>query len=92
MMEQETGIHVDQFLQDQIDTVPHLEALLLLWNSRPKPWSVVDMADGLFVAPEAAKESWKTWSGNASLARSGTGEHTVTNQIRIKINSSLLSI
>ena len=57
MMEQENEkYHVDQFLQDQIDTVPHLEALLLLWNSRPKPWSVEEMANGLFVAREAAKE------------------------------------
>jgi hypothetical protein len=47
---------VDQFLHDQIDTIPHLEALLLLWNSRPKVWTIVDMANGLFLAPEAAKE------------------------------------
>ena len=47
---------VDQFLRDQIDTVPHLEALLLLWNSRPKPWSIDDMAKGLFLAREAAQE------------------------------------
>lgn len=47
---------VDQFLQDQIDTVPHLEALLLLWNSRPKAWSVEEMARGLFVARESAKD------------------------------------
>jgi hypothetical protein len=47
---------IDQFLQDQIDTVPHLEALLLLWNSRPKPWLVEDMAKGLYLPPEATKE------------------------------------
>ena len=47
---------VDHFLRNQIDTVPHLEALLLLWNSRPKPWSAEDMAKGLFVASETAKE------------------------------------
>lgn len=50
-----TREEVDQFLQDQIDSVPHLEALLLLWNSRPKSWSGDEMAKGLFVAPEAAK-------------------------------------
>jgi hypothetical protein len=44
-----TGRGVEQFLLDRIDTVPHLEALLLLWGSRPKPWSVEDMAKGLFV-------------------------------------------
>jgi len=51
-----TKEEVDQFLHDQIDSVPHLEALLLLWNSRPKRWSVNDMASGLYVASEAAKE------------------------------------
>ncbi len=52
----QNGPDVDQFLRDHIDTVPHLEALLLLWNSRPKEWSVEEMAKGLFLPPEAAKE------------------------------------
>ena len=47
---------IDQFIHDRIDTVPHLEALLLLWNSRPKLWSVGDVSKGLFVSPESAKE------------------------------------
>lgn len=46
---------VDQFLLSQIDTIPHLEALLLLWNSRPRPWSDEEMAGALFLAPESAK-------------------------------------
>lgn len=56
MMEHgEEKINVDQFLQDKIDTVPHLEALLLLWSSRPKSWTIDEMAKGLYVAPELAK-------------------------------------
>ena len=47
---------VDRFVLDHIDTVPHLEALLLLWNNRPKRWSGEDMAKGLFLAPESAQE------------------------------------
>lgn len=50
------GPEVDQFLRDNIDTVPHLEALLLLWNARPKSYSVKEMGDRLFLAPEAAQE------------------------------------
>ena len=46
---------VDQFLLDHIDTVPHLEALLLLWNSRPKLWPVESMAKALFLTPQSAK-------------------------------------
>lgn len=29
---------------------------MLLWNSRPKPWSMDDMGKGLFLPPETAKE------------------------------------
>lgn len=50
------ALDVDQFLQDHIDTIPHLEALLLLWNSRPKEWSVDEMGKALYLAPEAAQE------------------------------------
>lgn len=47
---------VDQFLLEQIDTVPHLEALLLLWNRRPRAWSVDEMAKALFLTPDAARD------------------------------------
>lgn len=46
---------VDEFILEQIDTVPHLEALLLLWNNQPKQWSVEEMANALYVSPGAAR-------------------------------------
>jgi len=45
---------VNQFILEEIDSVPHLEALLMLWNTRPKPWSVEGMAKALYVSPETA--------------------------------------
>ena len=47
---------VDRFLLEQIDSVPHLEALLLLWNSRPKAWSVDEMAKALFLGSGPSKD------------------------------------
>ena len=47
---------VDQFLLENIDTVPHLEALLLLRNSSPTVWSVEDLAARLFLGSSSAKE------------------------------------
>jgi hypothetical protein len=44
---------VDEFVLAQIESVPHLEALLLLWNSRPKPWSLEQMANSLYISEEA---------------------------------------
>ncbi|HVW08106.1 MAG TPA: hypothetical protein VHC90_05965 [Bryobacteraceae bacterium] len=46
---------VDRFLLDRIETVPHLEALLLLWNSRPKMWSAENTADSLYISTDAAR-------------------------------------
>ncbi|MGH9735016.1 MAG: hypothetical protein ACRD8A_10565 [Candidatus Acidiferrales bacterium] len=45
---------VDRFILEQIDTVPHLEALLLEWKKRPKAWSVDEMAAELYVPGEQA--------------------------------------
>jgi len=47
---------VDKFILGQIDTVPHLEALLLLWNRRPKAWAVDEMAKELYLAPAPTRE------------------------------------
>jgi predicted ArsR family transcriptional regulator len=40
---------------DQIDSVPHLEALLLLWNSRPQTWRPDELARRLYVHSEVSK-------------------------------------
>jgi hypothetical protein len=40
------------FICERIESVPHLEALLLLWNSRPQPWSVENLTKRLYVSHE----------------------------------------
>lgn len=47
---------IDRFIVDEIDSVPQLEALLLVWNNRPRAWSCEDMAKALYVSPDAAWE------------------------------------
>jgi predicted ArsR family transcriptional regulator len=46
---------VDEFIAREMDTVPHLEALLLLWNSRPRQWTVEEMAAALYVSSGEAR-------------------------------------
>jgi len=41
---------VDQFILDEIDSVPHLEALLLLWRSAPQPFSAAQIARQLYIS------------------------------------------
>lgn len=47
---------VDRFILQEIDTVPQLEALLLLWNSRPRQWRNSDLAAALYVSKETTQE------------------------------------
>jgi hypothetical protein len=49
-------LQVDRFILAQIDSVPHLEALLLLFHSRPNVWSVEEMASSLYVNNEVASK------------------------------------
>jgi predicted ArsR family transcriptional regulator len=47
-------LQVALFIIEQIDSVPQLEALLLLFNSRPKAWSIEEMANSLYVRSDVA--------------------------------------
>jgi DNA-binding MarR family transcriptional regulator len=47
---------IDKFILDHIETVPHLEALLLAWSRRPRSWSVEEMARALYIPPDLASK------------------------------------
>jgi hypothetical protein len=51
---------IDEFIIEEIDSVPHLEALLLLWNSRPQTWSAESMGQSLYVRTEVAAKILET--------------------------------
>jgi hypothetical protein len=41
--------HVLRFLAEKIDTVPQLEALLLLWENQPRAWELEEVAARIYV-------------------------------------------
>jgi hypothetical protein len=43
---------VDHFILEEIESVPHLEALLLMWNKRPRQWSLGEMSQALYLSAE----------------------------------------
>lgn len=45
-------LDVYEFIHKNIDSVPHLEAIILLWNSRPVAWSSEELATRLYIDPE----------------------------------------
>lgn len=46
---------VYRFILDQMESVPHLEALLLVWNSRPQAWTVENLARRLYIPVDNAR-------------------------------------
>jgi predicted ArsR family transcriptional regulator len=49
-------LDVYDYILEKIDSVPHLEAVILLWNSRPVGWSAEELASRLYVPTERAIE------------------------------------
>lgn len=47
---------VVRFIADYIDSVPQLEALLLLWDTAPRAWSIDELAARIYVSPQATQD------------------------------------
>ncbi|MGH9616243.1 MAG: hypothetical protein ACRD28_05815 [Acidobacteriaceae bacterium] len=45
-----------EFILENLDSVPHLEALVLLWNSRPVGWTCEELASRLYIPPEKVSD------------------------------------
>lgn len=56
MTQNPANLQVDDFILREIESVPHLEALLLLFNSRPRQWSGEELARALYIPKESAQE------------------------------------
>jgi DNA-binding MarR family transcriptional regulator len=52
---QESEEEALRFLLDQIDSVPELEALLLLWQHRPAYWKISDLVRRLYIDQEQTR-------------------------------------
>ncbi len=52
----EQGPDPYQFLHDNVDSVPQLESLILLWNSRPVGWTEEELASRLYAPPVQVRE------------------------------------
>lgn len=50
-----TEEEVYRFILNQIDSVPQMEALLLVWESRPKQWPDTEIAKRLYIGIDLAK-------------------------------------
>jgi predicted ArsR family transcriptional regulator len=56
MAESNSGTDVYEYILEKIDTVPQLEAIILLWNSRPVGWTADELASRLYIPAEKVAE------------------------------------
>lgn len=49
-------VEVDRFILDEIDSVPHIEALLILWNSRPRACPIDELSALLFLPQDRTRQ------------------------------------
>lgn len=71
-----SATQIDEFLEQEIDTIPHLEALLLAWKTQSRQWTVEEMADELYVDCGKARNILQDLSRRGFLAASeGSSEY-----------------
>ena len=68
----DSGIDVYEFILENIESVPHLEALILLWNSRPVWWTTEELTSRLYVAPDNVQRLLRDLVRLELVAQSGT--------------------
>jgi hypothetical protein len=56
MSERHLGPDPYKFIHQNLDSVPHLESLILLWNSRPVGWTEEELVSRLYIAPEQVRQ------------------------------------
>lgn len=55
MQEEALPEDVLRFIGDRIDSVPHLEALLLLWEDPARRWTIAEIAARVYVSEDIAR-------------------------------------
>ncbi|HEY2471167.1 MAG TPA: hypothetical protein VGI45_25465 [Terracidiphilus sp.] len=56
MPESNSETDVYEYILEKIDSVPHLEAIILLWNSRPVGWTSEELASRLYLRSDKVTE------------------------------------
>ncbi len=61
-----------EFILDKVDTVPHLEALMLLWNSRPVGWTCAELGSRLYIPLDKVGDLLRDLARMQLIAESST--------------------
>jgi len=68
----ETDVY--EYILEKIESVPHLEAVILLWNSRPVGWTAEELASRLYVPTERTVEILKDLIRQQLVQQASSGQ------------------
>lgn len=69
-MERAGDQSVLQFVLEHIETVPHLEAMLLIWQNPSTPWTPTLLAQRIYVSPAVGRSVLEDLTQQGMLQRS----------------------
>jgi predicted transcriptional regulator of viral defense system len=64
---------VDRFIMSRIESLPHLEGLLLLWRNQNDLWTVEQVAERLWIAKEHAGQLLENLTRQGLISRAEEG-------------------
>lgn len=64
---------VHQFVTAHIASVPHLEALLLIWDTAPRAWSAAEIAHRVYLSEERAALVLRDLAAHGWVAAADSG-------------------
>jgi hypothetical protein len=64
-----------RFIERRINSVPHLEALLLLWENAAQTWTEADVAARVYVGQEQAREVLLGLARNGLITITASGRY-----------------
>jgi len=67
---------VIQFILEHLDTVPHLEALLLIWQNPSMAWTVQVLASRIYVSHTVAQVILEDFQRKGIVRSESVAEHT----------------
>lgn len=91
---------VRQFVTAQIDSVPHLEALLLIWDTAPRGWTAAEIARRVYLPEDRADRllrelvarGWVGVDGNAYAFAAASADAPMIAHLAEHYRSNLIRV
>lgn len=82
---------IDGFLVDEIDSIPQLEALLLIRREQPRTWSPAELARFLYISSDLARDVLHHLAQHRLIAETELGSDCYVLQVESEDTEKLIA-